>query len=587
MGRFRAPADRWLAALILAGLGGTPDALAQATTPQQTPPIPPAETSLAEPPRFSSDEFTLRGSSEADLVDPDAPLAEPLDRRRSAPSVASDRRIDETAPPSDDSDRTTPAFDLFSGPTAPQRQNLPEAGPDERSPQAQPAGGVATATRARPRRPGQTAALSSEDANLLPGEERSDALLLRRFDPVGPVRSPVLDDVAATRRLNGGLDGLRTVLPRRADDPFAPIGLRVGSFILYPALEQTLGGSSNLTNTLDGREGALSQTTLSGRLVSDWSRHAAELNAQLAYRRNFEGPVEEEPELDVGGRVRLDIDHVTTGTLRGALSLRQDDSILTGTPDVARNRSDVLAYSLGADLTRAFGRASGTATLEAVREDREHGILRETGFEPGQSFTTLTGALRGSYDMGSAFKPFLLASLGQRLFDDDTALGTSRDALIPALRTGFGFDFGEKLSGEVGLGYAWNIPDNDALPTDGSPTVDALLAWSPRRGTDLSLRASTFFEPDAGGIDTATLYQTTLGLRHRASARLDLEGAGQLAWRVRDASGTERIRSGEVGLTWWVNRQLALIARYRHDRFEGVLTDYDADTVRIGLRVQR
>ncbi|WP_062016856.1 outer membrane beta-barrel protein [Aureimonas sp. AU4] len=582
MGRTRAPADRWLAALFLAGLGGAPGALAQSAPPT----IPQADTSLAEPRRFSSDEFTLRGTSEADVADPDAPLREPLDRQNLDPSVSSDRRLGAPPAPGDDADAAAPpAFDLFSGPSAPRRQNLPEPSADERNAQAQPAGSLAP--RARPRIPSRAAARALEDGNVLPGEERSDALLLRRFDPVGPVRSPVLDDVASTRRLNGGLDGLRTALPRRADDPFAPVGVRVGSFILYPAIEETLGASTNLTNTLDGRRGALSQTTLSGRLVSDWSRHAAEINAQLAYRHNFAGPVKDEPELDVDGRLRLDVDHLTTATLRGALSLRQDDSILTGTPDVARNRSDVLAYSLGADVTRAFGRASGTATVEAVREDREDGVFRATGFEPGQSFATVTGALRGSYDMGSAFKPFLLASLGKRLFDDDTALGTSRDALIPALRAGFGFDFGEKLSGEVGLGYAWNVPDDEALRTDGSPTVDALLAWSPRRGTDLSLRATTVFEPDAGGLDTATLYQTTVGLRHRATARLDLEGAGQLAWRVREASGTERIRSGELGLTWWLNRQLALIARYRHDRFEGVLTDYDADTVRVGLRVQR
>lgn len=585
MARIRAPADRWLAALLLTGLGATQ--AAQAQTPALPAILPQAETGLAEPPRFSSDEFTLRGTNETGLADPDTPLTEPLDRRSAPPSIADDQRLGVSSPTtaSDRDAATVPTFDLFAGPQAPVRQNLPENGPDDPSAQAQPADGRAVRPRARV--PSRAAALEQDEENRLLGEGRGDALLLRRFDPVGPVRSPVLDDTAASRRLNGGLDGLRTVLPRRADDPFAPVGVRVGSFVLYPALEQTLGGSSNLTNTLDGREGALSQTTLSGRLLSDWSRHAAELNAALTYRRNFQGPVKDEPELDVDGLLRLDVDRLTTASLRGALSLRQDDSILTGTPNVARNRSDVLAYSLGADLTRSFGRASGTATIEAVREDREKGIFGANGFTPGQSFTTVTGALRGSYDMGAAFKPFLLASLGERLFDDDTALGTSRDATIPALRAGFGFDFGEKLSGEVGLGYAWNVPRDDALPTDGSPTIDALLAWSPRRGTDVSLRTTTFFEPDAGGIDTSTLYQTTLGIRHRATARLDLEGSGQLAWRVRETGGTERISAGEIGLVWWVNRQLALIGRYRHDRFEGVATDYDADTIRLGLRVQR
>lgn len=458
-------------------------------------------------------------------------------------------------------------IDLSNNPGVSRRENL-------RDPAAAPASAIVDAGAQRGNTP-----LRNDDA----AENASEADLFRA---IGPVRSPTLDEVG-NRRLSDGLPTLRRVpADGNARDPFAPVGTRVGSFLGYLTLDQSLGASDNLTLSRDGRKGTFSQTTLSGRLISDWARHEAELNMAATYRRNFAGPVQEEPQIDADGRVRLDLTRDMTATLRGAVSFGREDDFTSDAARDAASRADILRYSFSADLAARFGRLDTTTTLQAVREDLSD--RARTGLRPDDSFTTYTAGLKASLGDRGALHPFLSASLGRRVFDQASPGGVTRDSVIPALRGGVGFDRGEKFSGELAVGYAWNLPDDDALPTHGSPTIDALLNWSPKRGTNVTLQASTVFDPETSGLDTATLYQLSLALRHRATARLDFTAALVAGLRDREQVTNEFIYSGEAGFTYWLTRHLGLTGLYRYDRFQAALSSnsYDANTVRLGVRLQ-
>lgn len=561
---------RLLTACLLAGLAAPAQAQDAAVTRAE----PAAPSRAAEPPRLSDGD--LRGADgdltqsqrRLDVAIDAEPAGDPATRLRD-PGLDLDRPAEDA--PFD------PDLDLFAGPEeppAPRRMNLP----DERI-------SAASATQGPGARPvSRIGTREGEDAARRPET--------RLFDPIGPVRSPVLDDVAGLRRLDTSLSTLRRSAPRGAGDPFAAEGVRAGRFVVLPTVEQSVGVSSNLTNTRDGASGAFSQTTLGVRVLSDWSRHAGELNASATYRRNFSGRVEEEPEILADGRLGLDLGPDLAATLRGALSLRRDDGFVTGGSGLAANERDILTYSGAAELARTLGPATGALTLEAVREDREADTLfgadGATPFRGDDSFTTYTAGLRAGYEIGPLLQPFATASVGRRLFDDDRpGTSLSRDSVIPALRAGLGFDAGEKWRGEVALGYAWNLPDEEALRDRGSPTLDASLAWSPRRGTDIGARVATYFEPDASGGTTSTLYQGTLTARHRATARLDLDALGLLALRDDGFTEFERTWGAEAGVTYWLNHRLALIGRYRYDRFDGRFSDYDANTIRVGVRLQR
>lgn len=464
----------------------------------------------------------------------------------------------EAAPPSASDD--VQDFDLFEGPSQPAsavRQNPPgERGNRAAGPLTDPA--------QRPEaRVGQA------------------PLTVEPYQTLAPVRSPTFAPALAAGRVNRATESLRPSLPAIEDDPYAPLGIRTGRFLLFPTLEQEFGVSDNLGLDTAGRSGAFSETRFTARLLSDWSHHELDLNASATYRGNFASGVDDEPRLAVDGRMRFDISRDWTGRLRGALSYAREDAILADPTVPTAERPDILSYSAGGEIERDIGRFNLAGSVDVAREDRQ-----ET-FGIDRDFTTATLGLRAGYEIAPALRPFLAASVSERRFADD-ALG---DSQIPALRAGIRFDRGEKLSGEAAIGYAWNRPTDDSLPTLSSPTLDLSLNWSPRRGTDVLLTAATYFDPDATALTTSTVYETGLALRHRASARNEITGRLGAAFRERQGDGTfdDVTYTAEAGLTHWLRRGLALTALVRHERLESEAegADYSANSIRLGLRVQR
>lgn len=485
-----------------------------------------------------------------------------------------------------------PDFDLFedqdgrpvgrsnlSAAPRPPGSSEPPAGTAPGAPEREAAPGRA-GLRDDPR-PGEAARKPKDGLHDADADAKADLAL-----PAAPVRTPGLDRL--NRRQNLAITGLRPSIPAAADDPFAPVGLRVGRSVLTSRLDQSVGASSNLSEEAGGAGGLFSETRLSARLLSDWSRHESEVNGLLAYRRNFAGAVESDPDLALDGRLRLDIDRLTAATLRGAFEYRREDRIDGGADDASGDRPEVLAASGSAEIARQFGRIEGVLTGSLAREDR----ARPAGTAGADdSFTTYTAALRTGYDVSPALAPFVEASVGRRLFDEATgADGLERDATLSALRTGLGVDLGEKLRGEAAVGYAWNVPDAGARRTVGAPTLDALVTWSPQRGTDLALTGVTTFDPDSDGSGTSTLYEGALALRHRLTARTDLTATLSAAYRdSREEADIETSYGAEAGFTYWLNRTLALTGLLRHEELDGerASTDYTADSIRLGLRLQR
>ncbi|HEX2017786.1 MAG TPA: outer membrane beta-barrel protein [Aurantimonas sp.] len=376
------------------------------------------------------------------------------------------------------------------------------------------------------------------------------------------------------------------IIRRPAGDPFAPVGIRAGSFILYPELIQNAGASSNIDDKPGGEGGAFSETTISARLISDWSRHESELNTRLTYRRNFAGEVPEEPDAAVDGRLRLDIDHVTSAIFRGALEYRREDPIEIDPALSGADRPDLLTGSASAQLQRDFGPLALGATGTVARE--AYSGLPAT--LPSQSYTTLTGALRAGYRLSPALQPFLEGSIGRRLFDEDVAGEVGRDSLIPSLRAGVDLDLTEKLRGEIALGYAWNRPDDDRGEATAAPTVDASLQWSPQRGTEVTLAARTTFEPESSGLSTTVSYEGSLGVTHALTARTDLTAAFTTIYAESSLPESDEVELiGEAGFNYWLTRSLAVTGLYSHRELHSQVADadYRSHTVRLGVKLQR
>ena len=431
-----------------------------------------------------------------------------------------------------------------------------------------------------------------------PEPERTAAPILDE-EPTGTVRAGRIDALDEERNSRASPDNARTGpvegLDRASqDDPFAPLGIRAGSFIVTPTLEQGVGWTSNAHNSPGGGASTFSETGLRLEAISDWASHSATLSADGRYRKSLSG--EEISDFDGGAAagLRLDLSGGFTATagadyrigpetaaspnsVEGAVSepLRQT---LTGTAGLAKDVGK-LRFGIAGEVVRDV---YGDAELEsgAVLSQRD------------RNSTLATVSLRTGYEISPALQPFVEAEIGRRVFDETVdADGYARSADRYALRGGVAFDFGEKLTGEIAAGWLTERPDDDRLAAISGASVKGNLAWSPMRGTTVELDASTEVEGSTQAGETGSLlYAGSLALSRQL--RHDLTGRARLGLDWRDYSGSsdsDLIARGELGLTWWLNRHAGVTGRLSHEIQRSTLPgrDYDATGVYLGMTLQR
>ena len=203
------------------------------------------------------------------------------------------------------------------------------------------------------------------------------------------------------------MDRVRRLNRADADDPFAPIGVRVGTFILYPELIQTIGASSHLQNERDATSGAFTETILSSRLVSDWSSHSAEINAVGIFQKSVSGEDFKEPELGIDGSLAYELGRDMTVTATAASRMAPEAAsspvILPATDSEPLNHE--ISASLGVELSLGRTRLSLTGAVDREIFSDFEGLCCGTVSQADRNFTLTTVALRTGYEVSPAFTP--------------------------------------------------------------------------------------------------------------------------------------------------------------------------------------
>ncbi|OQM77086.1 outer membrane beta-barrel protein [Manganibacter manganicus] len=378
------------------------------------------------------------------------------------------------------------------------------------------------------------------------------------------------------------------------DDPFAPVGIRLGSFVLRPAIEQGITATSNADSAPDGQSATLSETTLRLNAASDWTRHSAMVNGYGTFRKSLSG----EELHDATGRIegQLDLDLGNEWRAIGKLGYEtapesaSSPVVIQGT--LSQPQRQTFDGSLG--IEKHLGKLRFGLTGAAEHDSYGDADLSSGGTisQKDRDSTLYTATLRGGYEISPALMPFVEAELGHRAYNQRIdQSGFERSSNRIGLRTGLKLDFGEKLGGEFSAGWIRETFDDDRLGSISAPTLAAELKWSPERGTVVGLRGTTTLEDTTtAGESGSVLYSSRLTAERQIRANLTAEAALGLDWR--DYSGTnghDLIWSAEAGLTWWMNRYAGIRTRLRHESVTSNLPGRDSHTnsVYLGLILQR
>ena len=430
---------------------------------------------------------------------------------------------------------------------------------------------------------------SDEDVEVDGNPRATRATQVQIFDPITGDASPI------TNRPFAPIEGTR----RDAEaDPFAPVGLRLGSFNLFPSIQQEFGWTSNGDSTDGGNPSAFSQTTARARFESDWSVHELRGDISLDYQKFFDDESDDLPSGNANLDLRIDITRATIARLGLNYLLATETPtsqnldlpvgfVLTDRPIIndlqtfaeIEHNAGRLSTSLRASITRTtFGDIETVSSGSVSQDDRNNYLL--------------LAPARAAYQYSPALSPFFQISAGGRIHDDEVDRNDNRrDSRIFEAQAGVSFDLGEKLNGSLGLGYRAEIFDDPTLDTLQSPLLSATINWSPERFTTISANlASTLAGTIVADENGSVVHSATVTATRDIRPNLSVNARVFASFTDVDMGDREDIfLQSEVGAEWRLNRTTALTGRVGLER--GISSDagssFDAATVRAGIRLQR
>lgn len=378
------------------------------------------------------------------------------------------------------------------------------------------------------------------------------------------------------------------------DDPFAPLGIRVGSFILRPSIEQGITATSNANYSTNGESAVLSETTLRLNAVSDWGRHSASLDAYGNFRETLDGYDISETRAGVDAALNLDLSDEMRA--RGTLSYERRPETASSPVEIVGTTEEPVRQTFGTSLglEKDVGKARYGVTALIEHEDYGDAQLSDGSVlsQDDRNSTLATVTIRGGYQISPAFTPFVEAELGHRYYDDTVdSAGYERDSDRFGLRGGVEVDLNEKIIGEVSGGWIREKFADDRLRAIDGPSLSAALTWSPERETSVKLAATTTVEGTTdAGESGSILHQGLLTVERRIRSNLTANAILGVGYRdYSDTNEHDLLLSAEVGSTWWLNRYTGVTGRLRHERQQSDpdTRDYDANSVFLGIKVQR
>ncbi|MCJ9754429.1 outer membrane beta-barrel protein [Neorhizobium sp. BETTINA12A] len=376
-------------------------------------------------------------------------------------------------------------------------------------------------------------------------------------------------------------------------EPGDPTGIRMGSFLLRPSINQGINTEIRRSSGTKIRRDYLS-TAIRGTLTSDWSRHSLTITGEGTLERNLGSSSQgEQPEANINADLRLDLSNDTVAHVTGGYKFSRENDYDPNALGGASTQSGVHEFTGGASVQRDFGKIRGTAALDLSRASYTDAKLSDGTIVSmkDRNRTGIDGRLRLGYELSPALVPYVEVATGHTFYDlrHDNS-GYARSSQSYAARTGVEFDLGEKLRGEIGTGYEVVDYEDDRLKSVGAVTFSGSATWSPQRGTniDLGLR-TTVQDSTTPGQSGWVEYRATAALTHEMRDNLIARLTGSSTLRNFPSGGPsdETVWIGGAGLTWAINRYLDLTGDVEYEQAGGGGTNDKIVRAGVGLTLKR
>jgi hypothetical protein len=385
-------------------------------------------------------------------------------------------------------------------------------------------------------------------------------------------------------------------LPIAAGDPYAPLGLRAGSFLLYPAVELSTGYNSNPEHVPGGPGSALFVVAPELQVQSDWSRHSLTADFKGSYDLYGADLV---PSLNLP---------YFSGVIDGRIDVRRDTQILLetryllstdnpGSPNIQAGLARLPIFTdIGGTLglEHTFNRLEVTlkGTFDRTTYDDSDLTNGEVVSNADRDFDQYGGILRVGYELGPDLKPFVEVGADERIYDQQVdAGGLQRDSTGSSVKVGGDLNLFGSLTGELAGGYLQRVYQDPTLPNIAGPTLDGALIWQATALTTAKFTAATTVtESVLPGTSGELSRDFNLQVDHAFLLRLI--GTGQIGYGHDDYVGLGRQDNRyftSVGFIYKLSREIQLKGTVREDWLTSNVSGvaYEATSFLVGVRLQR
>jgi hypothetical protein len=364
--------------------------------------------------------------------------------------------------------------------------------------------------------------------------------------------------------------------------PYDPIGVRAGSFFIFPSLTVSEVYDDNVfAESEDEDDDLITLVEPLVRVESNFSRHslAFETGGEVAFHINEE----DEDYEDFYGAAdgRLDItrnSNLTGGIEAGREHEDRDDVEDDPTDDLSefwRYQGDLSFYQAFNRLNfRVGGNVSRRDFVDEEESDRDiiiyNGIVR-TGFFVSPRINTF---VQGLYNI-------------QRRDQTPDDAGVDRDSEGWGVSVGTELGFTELLVGELGFGYRWQTFEEDDFDDESGFGFNGGLTWLPTQLTTARLTAGSDFEPtDTDGAESRFRNFGLLEVEHELLRNVILTGL--VGYSRDDFEGIERVDDtldAGAGISYLLNRNFSIDGGYTFTkRWSDIETEeFQRNLIRIGV----
>lgn len=385
----------------------------------------------------------------------------------------------------------------------------------------------------------------------------------------------------------------RTVRRLARLEPYDPVGIRVGNFVLFPELELSGTHYSNVFRSPNAVSDWAANVLPSFRLVSNWDRHALEFRASgdLSYFTDYNSENDKGYQLEARGRLDL--------------TRQTNVQALLSTERAQESRSALDASSVGPRTTQTIDRAEValnhrfnrlSVQIRGSVGDYSFGDASFNGapiINSDRNYTLTEETVRTTWEFKPTLSAFTEVAVNQRNYDKvalSDNIGRSSDGERYRVGVSFG-NTGKVLRGEASLGYGIQRPDDSRLHDIDGLILDANATWRMTELTSLLFSARTDVSETTTQNVGGSFYRY-LGVEARHAFLTYLIGSAGISYATQNSHDgviDEREIRATLGLEYFVNRETVLFTKYVHSDLDaiGTTSDYKADEVQVGMKLRQ